>query len=349
MLIDNAFLMAGLACLIAAIVGGGLNAFGIEIPVLEPVLHQIALGILGLILLAVAFELASFPRRIALGILGVLGLVLITVVGHNQGALEQKRCEKREEQRLAQEGVRAVDLSGPAAPSPCPVGVHLDLRSTPDRADLFLDWVPKGRTPVRLEGRTIAGLLVVMKDGYQPQFRHIHYAQSASLPEIILVPEPPRLRTRFLLLAAEGASGEAMAALVTRLGQEGFTTIGDPEVQEFQQALRQAGGLSHPALRAWAWAKFHTDLLVTARVRQSTREINKQDFGGPGIREVLHGVEQAEVYIALEVHDMRSGDHVTVVTGKGEAFTLDRGQSVQKALSEAVTEIVQKLRWWAHG
>src|SRR5205823_651420 len=113
----------------------------------------------------------------------------------------------------------------------------------------------------------------------QPQFRHIHYAQSASLPEMMLVPEQPQLRTRLLVLAAEGASGESIEALVNNLGQEGFTTIGGQAVKEFQQALLQAGGLAHPALRAWARAKFNTDLLVTARVRQSTREVSKQNVG----------------------------------------------------------------------
>ena len=135
---------------------------------------------------------------------------------------------------------------------------------------------------------------------------------------------------------------------MNQLGQEGFTTIGDQEAKEFQQAMLQAGGFSHPALRAWARAKFHTDLLVTARVRQSTGEVSKQDLRRD-IRKVLQGIEQAEVHIALDVQDMHSGDHVTVVTGKGEAFTLDRAQSIQKALTEAVTEVVQKLRLWAHG
>ena len=326
MLIDNPFLMVGLACLITALVGGGLSVFEIKFPELESVPRQIALGLLGVILIAVSvsYEIARERER-------------------EEEKEELKRQEALREQQfreeLAQEGVRAVDISDPAAPPPRPVGVHLELRSTPDRADLFLDWLAKGRTPVRLEGLTIAGLLVVMKDGYQPQFHHIHYAQSASFPELILVPEQPQLRTRLLLLAPKGTSGESIAALVSRLGQEGFTVIGDPEVEEFQQAMLQAGGLSHPGLRAWAKAKFNTDLLVTARVRQSAREAS----------EPLRGVKQAEAHIALEVQDMRSGEHVTVVTGKGEVFTLDRAQSLQKALTEAVTEVVQKLRLWASG
>lgn len=45
------FFIAGLACLIAAIVGGGLKAFGIEIPLLSSRTRQILLGLLGLILI----------------------------------------------------------------------------------------------------------------------------------------------------------------------------------------------------------------------------------------------------------------------------------------------------------
>src|SRR5262249_39421080 len=44
-------LSAGLACLIAAIVGGGLKAFGIEVPALGSVFRQALLGAVGIALL----------------------------------------------------------------------------------------------------------------------------------------------------------------------------------------------------------------------------------------------------------------------------------------------------------
>ncbi len=47
-------LTTGLACLIAAIVGGGLKAFGIEIPVLRSGKRQLTLGAFGLILVLVS-------------------------------------------------------------------------------------------------------------------------------------------------------------------------------------------------------------------------------------------------------------------------------------------------------
>jgi hypothetical protein len=50
---NDVFIISGLACLIAALVGGGLKAFGIEIPILKSVARQIALGLLGLILIIV--------------------------------------------------------------------------------------------------------------------------------------------------------------------------------------------------------------------------------------------------------------------------------------------------------
>jgi hypothetical protein len=51
---QETLLIAGLACLIAAIVGGGLKAFGIEIPILNSHIRQAALGLLGLILIVAA-------------------------------------------------------------------------------------------------------------------------------------------------------------------------------------------------------------------------------------------------------------------------------------------------------
>ena len=44
MFMSNPFLILGLACLIAVLVGGGLNVVGIEIPVLKSIFLQIVLG-----------------------------------------------------------------------------------------------------------------------------------------------------------------------------------------------------------------------------------------------------------------------------------------------------------------
>jgi hypothetical protein len=55
----NTLLTVGLVCIIAAIIGGGLKAFGIEIPVFQSTKRQILLGALGLILLLMGY--ASSP------------------------------------------------------------------------------------------------------------------------------------------------------------------------------------------------------------------------------------------------------------------------------------------------
>jgi len=52
---NTTFVTAGLACVIAAIVGGGLNAFSIEIPLLSSMKRQVLLGIFGAALLAAGF------------------------------------------------------------------------------------------------------------------------------------------------------------------------------------------------------------------------------------------------------------------------------------------------------
>lgn len=50
--LDTTLLTAGLSCVIAAIIGGGLKAFGIDIPVLQSTKRQWALGVFGIALLS---------------------------------------------------------------------------------------------------------------------------------------------------------------------------------------------------------------------------------------------------------------------------------------------------------
>lgn len=59
---ETVLLSAGIACLIAAIVGGGLKAFGIEIPMLQSLARQLLLAALGVILVMVSFVNSSPPK-----------------------------------------------------------------------------------------------------------------------------------------------------------------------------------------------------------------------------------------------------------------------------------------------
>ena len=51
---DSTLLLLGIACIIAAIVGGGLKAVGFEFPPLSSIGRQIGLGSLGVILVLVS-------------------------------------------------------------------------------------------------------------------------------------------------------------------------------------------------------------------------------------------------------------------------------------------------------
>jgi hypothetical protein len=60
---DNPFVVAGLACLIAAVVGGGLKAFGIEIPLLKSLARQVILGAFGALLLIFGLGVLRLPKH----------------------------------------------------------------------------------------------------------------------------------------------------------------------------------------------------------------------------------------------------------------------------------------------
>lgn len=52
---EQTLIASGIACIIAAIVGGGLKAFKIEIPALKSVARQVSLGLFGVMLIAAGF------------------------------------------------------------------------------------------------------------------------------------------------------------------------------------------------------------------------------------------------------------------------------------------------------
>jgi hypothetical protein len=60
---QTTLLIAGLACIVAAIVGGGVKLLGIEVPVFLPGWRQVVLGALGLLLAGYALWLGRPPGR----------------------------------------------------------------------------------------------------------------------------------------------------------------------------------------------------------------------------------------------------------------------------------------------
>jgi hypothetical protein len=56
---NDILLSAGAACVILAIVGGGATAFGVQVPVLNSVRRQVALGVVGVGFLAAAFAVGN--------------------------------------------------------------------------------------------------------------------------------------------------------------------------------------------------------------------------------------------------------------------------------------------------
>ena len=50
---ETTFTTAGVACIIAAVVGGGLKAFAIEIPVIQSRVRQLVLAGLGVLLIVI--------------------------------------------------------------------------------------------------------------------------------------------------------------------------------------------------------------------------------------------------------------------------------------------------------
>jgi hypothetical protein len=227
------------------------------------------------------------------------------------------------------------DSSSPAGPA-----VMLDIDSEPSGADVLVDWVPRGRTPVRLafEGGRATGLLVLMREGHQAGVRSLDQAESGPL-KVPLGPERSGNRARILLLP-DATVGEAAVALRGRLVEEGFTVLGGEEAREYERQKARAGGLDNRAFRAWARARFGTDRVVVARMRRSSRELGKQELE---YLRLEHAV-RAEVTVELEATDLTTGETAAAVSGKGSGIALDRAQGLDKALGPALNDSARQLK-----
>lgn len=241
-------------------------------------------------------------------------------------------------------GPSAIPVPGRTGDPAAPGAIVVEVDSDPSGAEVFLDWAPKGRTPIRLqfEGKRATGLLLLVKDGHQAGVRALDYGESASLT--VTLPADRQHPWSRLLLLADPSVGAAYTALRGRLVEEGFSVLGKDEAREFQRELSRAGGLSNRGFRAWARVRFSTDRVLMAKLTRSSRELSKQELGYLGIQEAVKGAARAEVTVELEALDLVSGDALAAVSAKGAGIALDLGQGFEKATTQAVTESAKRLK-----
>jgi hypothetical protein len=94
--VENTLFGVGAGCIIAAIIGGGLKAFGMEIPLFNSIKRQVLLGLFGLILITSPFVLRPIEQLLPLDaeqIPQVAGLWRITQHGEQNfdGSLDLKQ------------------------------------------------------------------------------------------------------------------------------------------------------------------------------------------------------------------------------------------------------------------
>jgi hypothetical protein len=135
-------LTAGIACIVAAIVGGGLKAFGLEIPALASSRRQIGLGVFGAMLL-VAAAVASREGILPAGAQDAAGRAARTSDGGPAdassadcfasalGAVPASRIKHVES------GTADLELVAPNEPKDLPVAVVIEERRRPVAAIAF--------------------------------------------------------------------------------------------------------------------------------------------------------------------------------------------------------------------
>jgi hypothetical protein len=237
---------------------------------------------------------------------------------------------------LRQLGVRGMPISATPTDAYQNLGVWLEVRSEPEGADVYFNWAHQGKTPLLLRGAEITGLLLMAKEDHEAWFRDItHYKNDALTAE--LASNTPQPRTRLVLAAANDTQRNAFAFLRSRLSNSGFIIPEAGAAEDFQRTEHAAGGLANRGFRAWARTKFAADVLLRASVRERNRDIGKQS-------RLLAGTVRVFVDLDFDVYDLRTGEHIALITAAASAFGIDHMQGFQKALEAVTADAVHKLQ-----
>jgi hypothetical protein len=219
----------------------------------------------------------------------------------------------------------------------------LEVRSDPEDAEVYIDWQLKGRTPVFLKSPPSRGFLVVAKEGYRPALRDVH-ASGVTRFIVPLSPDQSRQSSQALLFVSSESPDRICEGLRSELLQAGIEVLGAREAIELRRAIKAAGSIRHPGLRAWARATFETDYVLDASCRASVRDLSSQLSTSAPLQNATQGVVAAEVTVDLSIFDLRQGTTAPMVSRTVRDFALESRQAIQKALQQAVQDAAPALR-----
>jgi hypothetical protein len=284
-------------------------------------------------------------KRLVPGLVAVFGM-LFSGVGTVllEHYLKTRTSESPRPSILPREAPKTAEETAPsrAMTNVAPIPPSLEIQSDPAGAEVYLNWRLRGKTPVSLQNPPSRSRLVITKEGYRPVIRDVE--DGAVRIEASLSRESPRPASPLLVLISAQEPARVCEGLRSYLAQAGLEVLGEREAKNLQQAVRAAGSLQNPGLRAWARAAFGTDYVLEASCRASTRDLSNQLATSAPLQNAAQGVVTAEVTVDLSLFDLRRGTPAPSLSKTTRDFAFDPQQAIQKALRGAVQEASPLLR-----
>jgi hypothetical protein len=282
-------------------------------------------------------------RELYLIFAGLFGLIILASLASQRiEKTARLKREAHERERLArldqlrQLGIRGVSMDVAATDLFRDIGTWLKVTSSPPDAEVYLDWVQKGTTPLWLSGIHLSGFMVITKDGreawYQDITDHHHPELSANLSPRASFPS-----TRLLLVSKTNVSNTTFSLLRDALLEYGFTTAHPDHTAAFERAERASGGLHNRGFRVWARTYCASDFLLRASVQEQSRGLNVQSHA-------LAGTIKVFVDLEFDVYDLTTGEHLRLITAASSAFATHEAQGIRAALTSAVADAAQHLQ-----
>ena len=236
--------------------------------------------------------------------------------------------------------LRLTTKDGPGDQGVVSLPRKLTITTEPEGADLFLDWEWLGATPLTLSLRPEAGTLLVQRRGYRASWLN---AQTISIDDDTLELQLKRDNTasnRTILLASGNWQPDNLVAIKTLTREAGLIPI--DATPALRQAVNAVGQTDHPAVMAWARARFDAGYLIDVRFFRKIRDLGQQPLAD-SLRNALSHFFKADVTIELSLFDLRTHMVLGTASAKSSGSALDGDRAWQRALESALEAVGPKL------
>jgi hypothetical protein len=222
--------------------------------------------------------------------------------------------------------------------------VILSVVSSPTGAEMYLDWKKIGYTPLKLETGNRRVRLILVKEGYEPEFRDSVDCIGGDSLSFTMQPQSHASSNGVILIVKAGPmSARVFNSMLMELRRKQIPVLDQASQAQYQRVSIESGGLQNMAFRNWLKAHLHADYILNVSCAGSTSELDKQKIGNDNLQSELKGLFSTSATLNADLIDVQTGTVIEAQSSTEEGLFLDKEEGLSKCISKTAEKSVRSI------